>query len=179
MSYGVFFGCFVSPDSDCPPLAIKTIGDLGYNDSELHMLEGWHAFFKENGRDAMVNKIIEIGRRMEGASPYHDAILSGLPKSDKEFKERIEFARNRLVLELLEYSFGMTRFFWDFFGEPICARGYNPDSLTFDVPGHLTILFNREDLETITRHPSLPVDDLIKRCFPKARDDILLCDKLC
>jgi len=157
------------------PMVVRMDGDFRGHSDELYLLESWYKCFKEEGVDGMVNKIIDVGVKMQGVSPEHDSILAGLPKTSEEFERRIKEARDGLTVTMLDWSINAVRFYWDFFGRPIHEAGYSPSSTTIKGPYNFEYLLSDRDLATITRYPTLPQEQVLRKIFPKHPDDIVIC----
>jgi hypothetical protein len=163
------FGKNVSGMGD-HPVVIRIDGDSRGHDEELSMLQMWYGRFQEIGPD-ISNEIIDVGVKYKEASAEHSALLARMPRTEEEFTRRIEESRRKLISAMLVWSVNMTRFFHDFIGKPITNAGYLPTAAEFKGPG-LQYLISSADFAIITEYPTLPLEHVIERIFPKSRDDI-------
>ncbi len=150
-----FYGKNVNGVGDAP-MEVRMDGDFrGFTDT-LFLLENWKEAFIQNGRGGMFDKVIDIGKNIQGSSPFHEEIISGLPSSLDDFESRINEEKEKLNLLIVDWGINAIRFYDDFIGKPIQKTGYSPSSLELIGPYDFKFIISKSNLDAITRYPNIP-----------------------
>lgn len=156
------------------PLELRIDHETCGHADKLFLLKSWLQVLKDDPKE-FINKIIDVGLLTHGTSPEHDVILSSLPKKkEEEFIERIETEKRRLNHINVEWAINMARFYNDFWAIPINEIAGEPFSIEFLGEGGFNLSLLQEDLRTITTYPTLPMEEVVRRIFPKPHDDLQL-----
>lgn len=174
MSYRIeFFGKSINNVGDYP-FIIRITDDFVGNQDEISLLNSWGNRLKEVGRDQMVNEMIDVGSAAHGAIPSMDSMFAGLPKTGDGFEQRLETTLKRLTLNMIDWSIGAERFFFDFIGKPVETVAGKPDSIEAIGPYDFKLSLSPKDLEIINGFPTLTVEQVLEMIFPKADDDFIM-----
>lgn len=151
------------------PLTITLTPDMTELGTGVFLLLSYYKKFKEAGKQAMLDDIIEVGTKMKGVAPQYDAVLAGMPRTEEEFQERIRKQKERVINSALDVSVNMLRFYWDFLGKPVndYAKLNNIKVISTGLEWNIS----QKDLEVIIQHPTLRLTDIVKRLFPKNKEE--------
>lgn len=155
------------------PLQIRMIGDINNDIATLLLLQNWYEEFKKDPR-SFLDKVIDVGKEMQGKSSQGDSFLASLPRTREGFESAINEARKRNDLNMAHCAISMIRFFHDFLQIPIEKVIGKPDSIEFNGLYNFILSISQEDVEKMCKRPTEKLEDVLKKIFPKHRDDLQL-----
>jgi hypothetical protein len=134
------------------PLTFRLDADSSGHADNLVLVEDWKRAFERYGKDGMLDRIIEIGRKCGDSLDEHTQCLASMPRTEGDFTERQEYLRNQLYATMIKFYINMIRFYEDFFGRALRSKGYQPIKVEcigpmdtdFDVPLEIVSLANQQ-----------------------------------